>query len=302
MKLLIASQQPSLETWFGSVLDGADQVFRVNPSEVVDFFAKDRFDALVIDIQDESIAFDEIIPAIREIATRRWIPISIFSNNLQDERLAQAFHAGADDVIIASYPAWLLRSKLSALSRVENIQSDLQNAMDRLEQLSLVDTVTQLPNYRGVMREAVRLFGQSNRDEKPFAAVMIEIDHFARYEKDHGHHQAVELFKTLALLVEGSSSRPLDFVGRYDEQTLLVLLPETHAEGAQKVAQAVLKHVREASLPFATSPDHGLVTVSVASNAYDPEETPVSVEQMLDMLKAGLSEAQNTGFDQAIAV
>jgi|GEM_PF-837984 len=302
MKLLIASQQSSLSQWFENVLDDSDNAILVEGDDVVNAFSKDRYDAVVLDIAHGGIDPQDLIPQLRKIARRRWLPIAIYCDEFQETMLSGAFHAGADDIIQASYPSWLLRNKLSALSRVEKIQNELQAAMDRLEQLSLVDTVTQLPNYRGVMREGVRLFGQANREEKPFAAVMIEIDHFQHYIEEHGHQQSVELFKTLALLVEGSSSRPLDFVGRYDDETLLLLLPETDTEGSQKVANAILKHVREASLPFATSPDENIVTVSVATNSYDPNESPISVEALLGTLKNVLEQAQDSGHDRAIAV
>lgn len=307
MRLLIATPQKDLEHLFKDVIQERDEIIATPLSQAIETFSDDRYDAVMIDVATESHALsskelEAMISEIRNVATRRWIPILMLAQSLDEKLLSNAFVAGADDVILLSYPVWLLKAKLTALNRVESIQSELQVAVDRIEQMSLVDVVTQLPNYRGVMREAVRLFGQSNRDENPFGAVMIEIDHFDRYVDHHGASSATELFKTLALLVEGSSSRPLDFVGRYDEKTLILLLPETSAEGAQKVAQEVLKHVREAAFPFAAAPNHGMVTVSVATNSYEPEEAARSVETLLSELKLGLETAQNSGYDRAIAV
>lgn len=302
MKLLIASNQPSLYQWIGTVLDAEDSAVLSSVTRLLTQFTNDRYDSVIIDIDGVDSDIQTIISGIRNIATRRWIPIILLSSEMNEKKLSAMFKAGADDIILSSYPSWLLKAKLGALGRVEQIQSELQVAVDRIEQLSLVDAVTQLPNYRGVMSEAVRLYGQSNRDEKSFASVMIQIDHFERYTKEHGHHQAQELFRTLALLVEGSSSRPLDFVGRYDQSILILLLPETDDQGAQKVANEVLRHVREADLPFSSSPNNGVVTVTVATNAYIPEVTTLSVEQMLGKLRQGLHEAQSSGYDQAIAV
>lgn len=305
MKLLIASNQPSLYQWIGTVLDADDSAVLSSIGRLLIQFTNDRYDSVIIDADGVDGNIQEIISGIRNIATRRWIPIILLSTDMtekDEENLSSMFKAGADDIILSSYPSWLLKAKLCALSRVEQIQSELQVALDRIEQLSLVDSVTQLPNHRGVMNEAVRLYGQSNRDEKPFASVMIQIDHFDRYIKEHGHHQAQELFRTLALLVEGSSSRPLDFVGRYDESILILLLPETDDQGAKKVAHEVLRHVREADLPFASSPNNGVVTVTVVTNSCIPDIKALSAEQILGKLRQGLHEAQSSGYDQAIAV
>lgn len=302
MKLLIASNQPSLYQWIGTVLDAGDSAVLSSVEQLLTQFMDDRFDSVIIDIDGIQEDLEAIIVGVRAIATRRWIPIIVLSSDMDEERMSAMFQAGADDIILSSYPSWLLKAKLGALGRVEQIQSQLQVAMDRIEHLSLVDSDTQLPNYRGVMSEAVRLYGQSNRDEKPFGAVMIQIDHFDRYIEEHSHNQAQELFRTLALLVEGSSSRPLDFVGRFDESTLILLLPETDDTGAQKVANEVLRHVREAELSFSSSPNNGVVTVTVATNAYTPDITTLSVEQMFENLRRGLRQAQTNGYDQAIAV
>lgn len=302
MKLLIASNQPSLYQWIGTVLDSDDSAELASVEHLVTQFNSDRYDSVIIDIEGITEDVYEIIGDIRAIATRRWIPIIVLSAEMDELQLSRMFKAGADDIILTSYPSWLLKAKLGALGRVEHIQSELQVAMDRIEQMSLVDAVTQLPNHRGVMHEAVRLYGQSNRDDEPFGAVMIEVDHFSRYIVEHGHHQAQELFRTLAMLVEGSSCRPLDFVGRFDENVLILLLPETDENGAKKVGKEVLRHVREADLPFVSSPSNGCVSVTVATYAYIPEVTHLSVEQIFEKLQQGLNEGQSAGYDQSIAV
>ena len=303
MKLLIASSQPSLYQWIGAVLDSNDVAVLSSSQNLVSQFNCDRYDSVIIDITGISVDdMKDIMSQIRAIATRRWIPIILLSSEMNQEQLSSMFKAGADDIILTSYPSWLLKAKLDALGRVEQIQSELQVAMDRIEQLSLVDSVTQLPNYRGVMNESVRLYGQSNRDDAPFGAVMIEVDFFDRYVGEHGHDQAQELFRTLAMLVEGSSCRPLDFVGRFDEGILVLLLPETDEHGTQKVGKEVLRHVREANLPFANSPSGNVVTVSVATYAYIPDVTSLSVEQIFGKLKQGLHQAQTAGYDHAFAV
>lgn len=302
MKLLIASNQPSLFQWIGTVLDRHDSAVLTSLPQLLDQFKSNRYDSVIIDIDDAEQDIQSMIAGIRAIATRRWIPIIILTSEMDEEKLSSMFNAGADDIILSSYPSWLLKAKLCALGRVEQIQSELQVASDRIEQLSLVDPLTQLPNSRGVMNEAVRLFGQSHRDEKPFAAVMIQLDYFSQYLKEHGHQQAQELFHTIALLVEGSSCRPLDFVGRYDDNVLILLLPETDTLGAQKVASDVLRHVREAALPYASSPNDGIVTVTVATDAYNPGEDQMSVDHMLNTLRRGLEAAQSSGHDQSIAM
>ncbi len=301
MKLLIASSQQSLYQWIGTVLDTEDSAVLTNYEELVAQFKADRYDTVLIDAQKMPKDIEHVISGIREIATRRWIPIVVLTDEMHEEKLSSVFAAGADDIILSSYPSWLLKAKLSALGRVEKLQSELQVAKDHIEQLSLIDSVTHLSNHRGVMAESVRLCGQANRDDTPLAAVMIQIDHFNRYVEEHGDAQGQELFRTLAMLVEGSSSRPMDFVGRYDENILVLLLPETDNNGAQKVAAEILRNVREAALPFITSPD-GVVTVSVVTRAYVPDVTTLSIEQMLGRLRQGLHEVQTTGYDQAVAI
>lgn len=302
MRVLIASNQPSLYQWIGTVLDKDDTAVLTDAEHLVEQFNKDRYDSVIIHIDGLADHIFEIIGGVRAIATRRWIPIIALSAQMDQAKLSLVFKAGADDIILTSYPSWLLKAKLNALGRVEHIQSELQIAMDRIEQLSVVDPVTQLANHRGVMNEAVRLIGQANREEKAFAIVMIEVDYFEQYQKEHGHQQSQELFRTLALLVEGSSSRPLDFVGRLDDHTLVLLLPETNTLGVQKIGQEVLRHIREANLPFVESPKENRVSATVATYAYNPAIAKISVEQLFKKLRQSLHETKFAANDTSLLV
>jgi len=292
MKLLIASNQASLSDWVGQSLDDGDQVVHASADQVIEVFGKERFDGVLLELDSFESAAIEVIESIRKIATRRWIPIAILVSEIDEDKLSPVFVAGADDMVSSLTPPWLLKAKLRALARVGDLQSELQVAVDRIEQLSAIDGLTQLPNERGVVNELIRLYGQANRDNDPFAIVMFKINGFDRYEQENSASASQKLVQTLALLVEGSSSRPLDFVGRYKKDTLVLLLPSTANDGGDKVAQAALQHVRDAAIPMSSNASDGIVSLKPATMIYMPnlELQEGATEDMLVELEQSLIE------------
>ena len=93
----------------------------------------------------------------------------------------------------------------------------------------------------------------------------------------------------------------MDFVGRYDKTSLILLLPDTDAVGAKRVATAVLQNVREAQLPFLSSPD-GIVTASAATQTIQPSKSKILIDERLAELRKELDFAQEEGANETLVV
>jgi diguanylate cyclase (GGDEF)-like protein len=131
-----------------------------------------------------------------------------------------------------------------------------------LAALSRTDVLTGLPNRRcfedrfGVALEAAR------REAHPPALLIVDADHFKRYNDRYGYLVGDEVLKGLACRLCASVHRPEDLVSRIGSEEFAILLPDTDEAGALRIAERV--HAEVSMLATGSAGiEAGAVTVSI---------------------------------------
>jgi len=109
-----------------------------------------------------------------------------------------------------------------------------------IQSLAYYDVLTNLPN-RTLLHDRLRqLIAESNRDKKKFALLFIDLDRFKYVNDSMGHAVGDKLLRAVALRLQGCV-REVDTVSRISGDEFILLLRETDAEGAARVAAKILK-------------------------------------------------------------
>lgn len=108
----------------------------------------------------------------------------------------------------------------------------LHGTIGRLRRDVQTDPLTGLHNRRG-LELAVALW---RGEQRPFAVVALDIDHFKRVNDNHGHDVGDRVLQELARLM-GESSRESDVLCRVGGEEFLMLLPNASVEVATQVAE-----------------------------------------------------------------
>ncbi|MGC0312457.1 diguanylate cyclase (GGDEF)-like protein [Kitasatospora acidiphila] len=145
--------------------------------------------------------------------------------------------------------------------------AELQERCDELARLAARDPVTGVWNHRHLQQTLEREVERRARRQKPgervpeLAVVLLEVDGFEAVTAEHGRDRARAVLRDLAqrLTVEVRRSDVLGLVGGTE---FLVVLPDTGAAGAAKVAERLCWAVRR----------HRLLDFAV--DPVDPQERP----------------------------
>ncbi len=151
---------------------------------------------------------------------------------------------------------------------------------DHLRQQSIRDVLTGLYNRRH-MEDALRKeMSRSNRSKKPFGVIMIDVDHFKKFNDNHGHQAGDALLRGLGAFLQ-SHVRGEDIACRYGGEEFILILPGAYPEGAAIRAEEIRAGVEQ---NFKVPYDDGFlpqVTISLGVAVY-----PIHAAKVDEVVKA----------------
>ncbi|GAB3374509.1 GGDEF domain-containing protein [Massilia agri] len=143
----------------------------------------------------------------------------------------------------------LARNLLRLLSfRVRAANAQLrrrQKLGEFYRQLSLNDGLTGLYNRAWLGEMLPKLAMRARQDGSPLSIVMIDLDHFKRFNDTHGHIAGDAALSAAAGVIR-DSLRPSDFAVRYGGEELMAVLPDTPLSLAEMVAGRLAERLRTA--------------------------------------------------------
>jgi diguanylate cyclase (GGDEF)-like protein len=167
----------------------------------------------------------------------------------------------------------------------------LRKHHDELERLSTIDTLTGLSNRRHLMDLLAHEIERAKRAGQPFSILMLDVDHFKKYNDTHGHQAGDEVLARVSTVLR-NSIRPYDCAARYGGEEFLVMLSATSLDRAKESAERIRKQVRAEQF------EGGSVTISIGVAEYPSQgDTAKSVIGEAD---AALYEAKRAGRDRII--
>jgi diguanylate cyclase (GGDEF)-like protein len=165
-----------------------------------------------------------------------------------------------------------------------------------LHLLSSVDSLTGLHNRRSLMLRLSDEVERSRSHGHPFALLMIDVDHFKRYNDAHGHLAGDLVLRTVADVLK-SELRADDLAARYGGEEFVVLLPRTDLDRAAHVAERLRRHAEEATR--VAGDETATVTLSVGLSLFPNHAS--GPEALLREADAALYEAKRSGRNRVVA-
>jgi len=164
----------------------------------------------------------------------------------------------------------------------------------KLEHMTLTDSLTQIANRRALDIRLHHDIELSVRKKSHVAVLLMDIDCFKLYNDNYGHAFGDECLKRIAKLLKGTLKRASDFVARYGGEEFVCVLPDTSKEGAEEMAELILKAIRSAKLEHRFSKVTNIVTLSIGIAVSGPEHILLP-EKLLSRADKALYRAKNMG-------
>jgi diguanylate cyclase (GGDEF)-like protein len=257
---------------------------------------------------------------VRANAALGGLPVALSVEEWLADRLAQRRNPGAPRLVQATDGRWFrvherrtregglvgVRIDVSELiareQSLRELNSELDAANRRLAELSETDALTGIANRRQFDRRLDEEWARSLRHGLPLSLLLIDVDHFKRYNDHHGHPAGDACLRRIATELQACVCRPDELLARYGGEEFLMLLPHTDAADALAMAQRCLAAVDAAALPHGDSPLGAQVTLSIGVASHQPNTPLAHAHALLHQADTALYRAKNEGRHRVVQV
>jgi diguanylate cyclase (GGDEF)-like protein len=175
-------------------------------------------------------------------------------------------------------------------------QDQLHEANLELRRALLVDGLTGLQNRPAFDEHLTQAWHHHIRRQEPLSVLMIDVDHFKRYNDTYGHLAGDACLRQVAQCLQDVLFRKQDIAARYGGEEFALILPQTDLEGACTLAERLLASLRAKNLPHKASQFQRVtLSIGVASTG-NPQAG--STKELLDLADRALYRAKDEGRDR----
>lgn len=261
--------------------------------------ARSRPDLLVIPSGLKSGASGLILLAeLRSRAETRHSAILVVHEDGDLFSAIAALDMGADDVLpatcTATEMALRIRRQLDRKAQADRLRATVEDGL----KLAMTDPLTGLFNRRYALPHLSRIAARSITDDRPFAVMVLDIDHFKLVNDQHGHAAGDAVLQEVAQRIK-DNLRSVDLVARFGGEEFLVAMPDTDLASARIAAERLRAVIEDT--PVALPGSDGRVTVTLSIGVAiggEPDEATENVERLVDCADKALLWAKSGGRNQ----
>jgi len=166
----------------------------------------------------------------------------------------------------------------------------------RAELLARTDPLTGLFNRRAFYEHAEALWSTAVRNDRPLAAVILDIDHFKRLNDTHGHATGDVALSCVGQVL-ATAARRGDIVARWGGEEFVFLLPETDDHQAARLAERLRRDIQRLELP---GPDGAPIGLS-ASFGVSGRAGADALDTLIETADTCLRQAKQKGRNRVVS-
>jgi diguanylate cyclase (GGDEF)-like protein len=118
----------------------------------------------------------------------------------------------------------------------------LSSRVNELKKQSHTDALTEIPNRRRFDEFLQQEFHRTQRSHQVLSLLMIDIDHFKKFNDEYGHSQGDRVLKNVASQLRALIRKPM-MPFRFGGEEFAVILPRTDEKNARIIAERLRQHI-----------------------------------------------------------
>ena len=278
---------------------------RISPATELDKDVEDYFGRLILDqkfidgekdiVKTMVLEAVETIRAMMESSGNFDVSIGDFTEKIQAAETIQEILKVKDYLVIEMHKVREHSHTLhDELEKHRTATETLSKKLEESEARALVDALTNVLNRNAYNLKIGELVHEYKRYKEEWALLVLDIDHFKKFNDTYGHKTGDKVLKSVAATVS-NSIRVSDHIFRYGGEEFVVILSRINKETTKTLSEKIR---REVERDYFVDGDNELkVTMSIGAAIITPEDTEASLFERADK---ALYQAKQNGRNQIL--
>ena len=278
---------------------------RISPATELDKDVEDYFGRLILDqkfidgekdiVKTMVLEAVETIRAMMESSGNFDVSIGDFTEKIQAAETIQEILKVKDYLVIEMQKVREHSHTLhDELEKHRTATETLSKKLEESEARALVDALTNVLNRNAYNLKIGELVHEYKRYKEEWALLVLDIDHFKKFNDTYGHKTGDKVLKSVAATVS-NSIRVSDHIFRYGGEEFVVILSRINKETTKNLSEKIR---REVERDYFVDGDNELkVTMSIGAAIITPEDTEASLFERADK---ALYQAKQNGRNQIL--
>lgn len=303
MRILVADDDATSRLMLEAMVakQGHECLVAADGSSAWEILTTEGVEVLLTDWMMPGLDGPELCRRVREELIDRYVYVALITGLGQRDQILEGMRAGADDYLVKPVDPFMVETRLIAAKRVTALHRQVALFRSQLELANLellgqsrTDPLTGLGNRRQMEGDLDSTHAQAERNGRPFALALLDIDHFKQYNDHYGHPAGDQALRRVATCLS-TTVRAGDSAYRYGGEEFVLIMPDCPVLDAATVAERVCQGVAHIGLIHSARPTApSLITISVGVSCWSPE-SPLGASELLQEADRALYLAKDAG-------
>jgi two-component system cell cycle response regulator len=298
-RILVIEDRAESVAWFASALQPKHEVSSADTFEEALVRVKGGdYDLIVVSLGMRGFDGLRLCSQLRSLPEGRHVPILVVVSDGDRRKLTQALEMGVNDYLTRPVDKNELVARVRTQLRKKRYADRLRHNVQLSLEMAITDQLTGLHNRRYMSRHLDTLMSGAQKNGRPLAFVIMDIDFFKHVNDTYGHDIGDEVLKEFAARIN-ANVRGIDLACRYGGEEFVVAMPDTDMAFAYNIAERLRHSIETTPVPISRAPGQLSITISIGIARYEGESD--TAEQLLHRADQALYRAKRTGRNKVVA-
>jgi two-component system cell cycle response regulator len=297
-RVLIVDDRISSTERLTAALKSQQQVaVETNPHHAIIRATEENYDCVIVSLDLNDFDALRLCSHLRSLERTRNVAVLMIAEPEDKARILRGLEIGAHDFLVRPVDRSELVARVRTQVRRKRFSEKLRDSVQASMELAVTDSLTGLHNRRYLDSHMTTMFDESALRARSLSVLVLDIDKFKGINDTYGHDAGDEVLREFANRVK-ANTRSFDVVARFGGEEVVVIVPDTHLQGAMAIAERIREEVE--AKPFMIQNGRKAIHVTVSIGVAGRRAGDPSAQEMLKRADMALYQAKQEGRNRVI--